>query len=540
MKITYAQLNLKVGDLKNNFKKIEKAYLKALKDNSDIIVYPEIATLGYQPLDLLENKKMVEENIKLIENFAKKTGRTCAVIGYVDLNKSSYGKKLRNACCVCHNGKIIKKIYKRYLPTYDVFDEARYFQPAETADNIITFKNKKILITVCEDIWSHTGLLPDKNLYPEDLISGVKGVDYIINISASPYYYGKIELRKRILSEIAKNKKSKIIYLNLVGANDELIFDGTSLYITEKGKIFSLNSFREEIFTIDTTKEYENNNPETIEHKINAIILGIKDFFKKQNFKKAVLGISGGIDSAVVAWLLAKALGKENVFGLILPSEFTSKNSINDAILLAENLGIKYEIIKIKKMYNMYLKELKFDPNNIDITLQNLQARIRANILMAYSNRYKFLLVTTGNKSEIAVGYSTLYGDSCGAIAPVGDVLKTDIYKIAEFINLEKEIIPHSIITKPPTAELKPNQKDQDDLPPYEILDKIIKLYIEEGIEPNVIYTRHVKDRKLVESVIKRIESNEYKRKQMPPVLKISKKAFGSGRKFPIVKNILL
>lgn len=390
-------------------------------------------------------------------------------------------------------------------------------------------------MTICEDIWSDTELLPDKNLYKKNIIKNYRA-DIIINISASPYHYGKQSQRKKILSSISKNNKSLIVYVNNCGANDELVFDGSSMIINPKGKICQLPPFEENVKNLDIENFEANEINEDISWIELAIVSGIKDYFVKQNFKKAVIGLSGGIDSAVVAYLCVKALGKENVLGVLMPSKFTSKQSVEDAIKLSKNLGVDYHTVEIKEIYEQYLKTLKLDETTIDITLQNLQSRIRGNILMSYSNKYGYLVVTTGNKSEISVGYSTLYGDTCGAIAPIGDLLKTDVYKLAEHINRNEEIIPKSIIQRPPTAELKPGQKDQDDLPPYEILDEIIKLYLEEQMEFEEI-KKKIKDEKLLKNIITRIEKNEYKRKQMPLVLKLSKKSFGTGRKMPIVKS---
>ncbi len=536
MKLTIAQLNLKPGDIYSNILKAKEAYLNAEKQDSDIIVYPELTTFGYQPYDILENKEIIKLNVKAIKDFSKIVKKTVAVIGFVSLNKKE-GKRLFNSAAVISNGRIIKIFNKNLLPTYDIFDERRYFEEGDNYE-AIEIKGRKVLITICEDIWADTELLPDKNLYKKNILSNYKS-DLILNLSASPYYYGKCEKRKKVLKKLAKKYNSDIIYVNCVGANDELIFDGSSMLVTKKSNIFQLSPFEEKVETIDIENFKNFEIKEDISFIEKALITGIRDFFYKQKFNKAVIGISGGIDSAVVAYLATKALGNNNVCGLIMPSKFTSSKSITDAVKLLENLNLKYEIISINDIYESYKKLLKLDDTVIDLTLQNIQSRIRSNILMAYSNKYGFIVLNTSNKSEIAMGYSTLYGDSCGALSVIGDLFKTDVYELANHINREKEIIPQSIINKVPTAELKPNQKDEDDLPPYKILDKILKLYIEEGLTPRAIIKKIGKSN-LVFSIIQRVESNEYKRKQMPLILKVSKKAFGSGRKMPVVKNIIV
>jgi len=530
MKITLAQINLKIGDIKKNLEKIIDAYKKAEKENSDIIVFPELTITGYPPMDILENRNLIEDNIKALDIFKNYVKKTAAVVGFVDINNKK-GKKLLNSIAFIENGKIKHIFYKNLLPTYDVFDEKRYFEEGNDYE-VFNFKGKKILLTVCEDIWADTELLPDVNLYKTNIIKKFNP-DLIINISASPYYYGKITERKKILKEISLNKKATIIYVNYYGAQDSLVFDGSSMII-DGNKIYQLQSFTEKIETIDINNFKNQEFEEDISSLEKAIITGIKDYFEKQTLKKAILGVSGGIDSAVVSCLLSKALGNENVFGLIMPSKFTSNNSISDAVKLLNNLKIKYEIVSINDIYTSYLKTLKLDEKEIDITIQNIQARIRANILMAYSNKYGYIVINTSNKSEIAMGYSTIYGDSCGAISPIGDVLKTDVYRLSKLINSEKEIIPLSIINRAPTAELKPNQKDEDDLPPYKILDKVIKLYIEEQKDLKEIEKEI--DPLIVNQIIKRIEANEYKRKQFPLIIKVSKKTFGTGRIMPIVK----
>jgi NAD+ synthase (glutamine-hydrolysing) len=531
MRVTLAQINLKIGDIKKNLEKIIDAYKKAEKENSDIIVFPELTTTGYSPMDILENRNFIEDNLKALNIFKNYVKKTAAVVGFVDINKKK-GKKLLNSTAFIENGKIKHIFYKNLLPTYDVFDEKRYFEEGNEYE-VFNFKGKKILLTVCEDIWADTELLPDVNLYKTNIIKKFNP-DIIINISASPYYYGKQNERKKILKKISTEKKAVIIYVNCYGGQDSLVFDGSSM-VVNRNKMYQSEPFKENTETIELYNFKNQEFNEDISSLEKAIITGIKDYFEKQGFKKAILGVSGGIDSAVVSCLLSKALGSENVFGLIMPSKFTSKKSINDAIKLLNNLKIKYEIVSINDIYTSYLETLKLDEKEIDITIQNIQARIRANILMAYSNIHNCLVVNTSNKSEIAVGYSTMYGDTCGAISPIGDVLKTDVYKLAQYINSDKKVIPQSIIKRPPTAELKPNQKDEDDIPPYKLLDRVIKLYIEEQRDFKEI-SREI-DEKMLNQIIKRIEANEYKRKQFPIIIKVSKKSFGNGRIMPVVKS---
>jgi len=539
MRIALAQINTTVGDIQANIKKINYYYQKAKKEKADIVIFPELTITGYPPLDLLENSDFIDKNIQALKSFSKKVSGTACIIGYVDINPQVKGKKIKNAAAFIHNQKITN-IYKSLLPTYDIFDEERYFE-SSNENQLLIYNSEKIGLTICEDVWADTKLLPDRFLYKFNPLKKLLflGAKTIINISASPFEKGKIKQKIEILSEIARQNKIKIIYVNSVGANDELIFDGRSFILNEKGEIILKLKEFEEDFQIfeDKSNNLENiTYSESTEEIKKAIILGIKDYFFKQGFSKALLGLSGGIDSAVVAALSKEALGSENVTAILMPSEYTSKESIYYSLKLAKNLGIKTKTLPIAKIYKEYLNTLSLKTSKIDTTLQNIQARIRGNILMALSNKNGALVLTTGNKSEISMGYSTLYGDTAGAIAPLGDVLKTDVYNLARLINLKKEIIPDFIIKRPPTAELKPNQKDQDDLPPYEVLDKIIEMYIENNIRIKEI-ERKLK-RKDVISIIKRIENNEYKRKQIPICFKISSKSFGSARKMPINKKI--
>ncbi len=535
MKIGLAHINLTPGDISGNLKKAVDIYHKAAKAECDVVVYPELTIPGYIPFDMLNYSWFIEKNLTALQKFASITSQTAAVIGYIDKNQQGWGKPLKNAAAFIKNGRIIKKIYKKVLPFSDIFYEQRYFESDNTPPQIINFRGRKILVTVCADIWYGTEILSTPKVCKSSPLDSKKNYDMIINISASPYYSGKIEKKLNILQKTSIKKKADIVYVNICGATETTVFDGTSFFISGS-KTFITSPFTEGLSIVNTEDFQSTQIKEDISFIEKAIILGIKDFFSKLGFEKALIGVSGGIDSAVVLCLATKALGSRNVKGILLPSKFTSNQSIEDAVNLCQNLSCDYEIISITDIYDSYLKTLKIDDKNPNLTVQNIQPRIRANLLMAYSNLHSYILLNTSNKSEIATGYSTLYGDSCGAIAPIGDVLKTDVYKIAELINSRKTLIPTSIIKKPPTAELKPNQKDEDDLPPYSILDKIIKMYIEEKKDP-VEIVKAIGRKEIVYSVIKRIEAFEYKRKQMPPIIKVSKCSFGDERKMPIIKR---
>jgi len=540
VKIFAVQLNSKVGDIDINLEKMRSFYETACKQGAELVVFPELCVIGYPPLDLLENRNLIKSARKASIKFASLTSRGPACIfGLPVENTSGQGKPLYNCAIFAENGKISKIVGKALLPTYDIFDEARYFESWD-GDRIVNLNGAKIGLTVCEDIWGDTALLPNSNLYKKNPLKEIsqKKPDLIINISASPFHKEKPENREKILSNLAKKIRTKILYVNCCGANDELIFDGGSFLFSSRGEVLHRGEFFiETAAMIDThnSKKQGTRNTEVISDIKSALVMGIKDYFHKQGFKKAVIGLSGGIDSAVVADLACEAIGNENVLGLLMPSPYTSQRSINDALKLAKNLTIKSEIKYISKIYSSFLKELGFS-GGIDLSMQNLQSRIRGSLLMAYSNKYGYLALTTGNKSEIAMGYCTLYGDTAGAIAPIGDLLKTEVYQLADFINRQNEKIPLSIINRAPTAELKPNQKDQDDLPPYDILDKIIRSHIEQGL-PFEKTAKICASKELAKNVIRRIESNEYKRKQLPLCLKVSSKSFGSGRKMPIVKK---
>ncbi|MCK5655283.1 MAG: NAD+ synthase [Candidatus Aureabacteria bacterium] len=541
MKITIAQLNPVIGDIKGNIKKASRAITVSKTENPDLIVFPELYLTGYPPRDLLDSKWFLEQvnqaEKKLIQISRKNPGMGI-LIGTVLPANNKKGKKLHNAAVLFYKGKIISKTYKTLLPSYDVFDETRYFQHGKEIKPV-KFKGNKIGITICEDAWNiHTPLLKERyNIDPVKILAA-KGIDLLINISASPFHIGKESLRCKLFTNHAKKYKIPVVFVNQIGGNDELVFDGRSMFFDKRGNLNTiLPSFEEKIKTVDTaSNESINYTPqENFESLYNALVLGLKDYTHKCGFKKVILGLSGGIDSAVTCCIAKDALGKENVIGITMPSRYSSTGSIEDSKKLAKTLGIKFETIPIKNLFSTYLRSLKkqFAGRKSNIAEENIQARIRGNILMALSNKFGYMVLSTGNKSEAAVGYCTLYGDMSGGLSVLSDVPKTLVYKLADYINKDKIIIPEKTITKVPSAELRTNQKDQDTLPPYEILDKIIELYIDRHLSIKEISSKRI-PLKTVKWVVNAINRSEYKRRQSAPGLKVTSKAFGTGRRMPI------
>lgn len=539
MKIALAQFNPIVGDISGNKNKIINLIEESGKQNADIIVFPELATIGYPPMDLLENKALIKQNIDSLIEIASKVSDTAVVIGAATTDES--GNIFNSALFISH-GKIIRTYNKTLLPNYDVFDEERYF----TSGNSylpVEFKGIKIGLTVCEDIWNcEDSEFTGGRKYDIDPVSiyAEKKIDLLINISASPFVTGKIQSRREMVSSIAKKYAIEIVYVNQVGGNDSLVFDGSSFGVNKKGQITSTGKYFEEgityhLFGSENQIHFNDNLLEEIE---SALICGLRDYAHKSGFNKALLGLSGGIDSALTAVIAAKALGKENVTGITMPSVFSSQGSVDDSKKLADNLGINFEIIPIKRLHESYIEDLAhvFKNAKPDVTEENLQARIRGNLLMAYSNKFSALLLSTGNKSELSMGYCTLYGDMNGGLAVISDLPKTTVYELSKFINRNGEIIPSDTITKPPSAELRENQTDQDTLPPYDILDSIIECYIEKKMSSAEIIKKGF-DKATVEFVLKAIDRNEYKRRQAAPGLKVTGKAFGIGRRYPIVQR---
>ncbi len=545
MKIALAQLNYTVGDFDNNTQKIIAQIKEAKRKKADLIVFSELAVCGYPPLDMLENKFFIERSLRAINDIQLHCDGITAIVGAPSPNNTTNGKALFNSAFVIQNGHIEKIINKTLLPNYDVFDEYRYFESNSDFDTI-PLNGIKIGITICEDLWFDQPKLTAaarSTLYrqnPMEKLSGL-GVQLIINLSASPFSGYQENIRNAILTRNASTYKVPIVYVNQIGANTDLIFDGRSKVINAEGEVvMSLKRFEEDFQLVDFEKIGRLNpihtNFDIIENIYHALILGIRDFFAKNSFKQAVIGLSGGLDSAVVAALAVNALGNENITGLLMPSEFSTQHSIDDAIALAKNLKIAHKIIPIKATYEAFNQTLDaiFKDNTFGITQENLQARIRGTLLMAYSNKYGHIVLNTSNKSELAVGYSTLYGDSNGALSVIGDLYKTDVYKLADFINRHNYVIPQNIITKAPSAELRPNQKDSDSLPEYELLDKILYLLIEKQLPPAEVADYGFSP-ELVGRVSDMIFNAEYKRFQFPPILRVSTKAFGSGRRWPLV-----
>ncbi|WKV08511.1 NAD+ synthase [Thermoanaerobacterium sp. CMT5567-10] len=542
MKIALAQLNPTVGDIKNNCEKIIKYIKEAKKANMDLIVFPELSIIGYPPKDLLYNPDFLETSYSALnELILPETNGIGVIVGIATKDKEK-DYMLHNSALLLYNGKIIGQADKTLLPNYDVFDEQRYFEPAKSR-TCFDFKGMRLAVNICEDIWNDKDFW-ERPRYDIDVLEEQYKLnpDIFINISASPYNLGKQELRTKMVKQISKKYKLPLIYVNQVGGNDELIFDGNSFAINSNGdRVVNLRSFSEDIAFVDTENLDELKPLQEIKEDISwvhdALILGLKDYFRKTGFKKAVVGLSGGIDSAVTCALAVKALGRENVLGVSMPSRYSSEGSKDDARDLAQNLGIQYRVIPIEDVFKSYISIFNKDGDVLgDLAEENLQARIRGNYLMFISNREGYMVLTTGNKSEIAVGYCTLYGDMSGGLAVISDVPKTMVYELAKYINRDKIIIPLSTIEKAPSAELRPNQKDTDSLPPYEILDDILKLYIEDDKSISEIVSEGY-DEDIVRDVIRKVNNAEYKRKQAAPGLKVTTKAFGVGRRMPIAQK---
>lgn len=542
MKITIAQLNPIVGDIDGNFSKIKNTLSKYSIDSSDLIVFPELFLVGYPPRDLLERVGFIDKTQKVVQELIKLSveyQQTGILLGVPLPATKKTGRCLYNSALLIYQGKILMSQNKSLLPTYDVFDEARYFDPASEI-NTVSFKGDTLGISICEDAWNDPELWL-KQIYSIDPIGilAEKGVTILINISASPFYMGKEEIRYRIIRNHVKKYKIPFIFANQVGANDELIFDGRSMFIDSKGEpIRIFPSFKEHVETIDTSLSGISEvyvPQDKIETIYEALILGIRDYMRKCGFSKAVIGLSGGIDSSVTCCLAKDAIGSKNILGVSMPSPYSSKGSVEDSRKLAENIGVEFKVIPISTIYSSYIDSLSeyFKGKETDVTEENIQARIRANILMALSNKFGYIVLSTGNKSELSVGYSTLYGDMAGGLAVISDVPKTIVYKLASYINKKSEVIPREIYEKPPSAELKPDQKDQDTLPPYDILDQILHYYIVEGYSLKDLLDLKFNS-EIVKWVVQAVDRNEYKRRQAAPGLRVTTKAFGMGRRMPI------
>lgn len=548
MKIALAQLNYHIGHFEKNEQLIINAINQAKTNAAELVVFSELCICGYPPHDLLERKEFIEECINSIERVAKTCCDIAAIVGGPAINPNNKGKKLYNAAYFLNDGKIQQTFYKSLLPTYDIFDEYRYFEP-NTSYELLEFKGLKMAITICEDIWENQPVanpFAQSRLYAnspmEHLIT--KNPEIIINIASSPFSYVQEGTRKGVLRINAEKYQIPVVYVNQVGANTELVFDGNSMVLDKKGQMCQkCQRFVEDIQYVET------NNLNPIDEKIveaekdyhipliyEALVLGIRDYFQKMGFKQATLGLSGGIDSAIVVKLAVDALGADNVRVLLMPSQFSSDHSVKDAIDLANNLGIQYDIVNIKDIYEQFDQSLNpiFKDLPFNVAEENIQARIRGTLMMALSNKFGHILLNTTNKSEAAVGYGTLYGDMNGGISVLGDVYKTDVFKLARYINRNDEIIPENTIIKPPSAELRPDQKDSDSLPDYDILDGILYNYIELNRSPKEIESLGY-NIATINKTIRLVNINEYKRFQQAPILRVSSKAFGFGRRIPLV-----
>jgi NAD+ synthase (glutamine-hydrolysing) len=539
------QLNSTVGDFAANRQKLAAGYERAAALGAEFVLAPELFLCGYPPRDLLLRADFIETNLAALADTAKSIGPVPLCVGYVDQNAERPGRALRNSAAVLQNGTIVWRTHKSLLPTYDVFDEDRYFEPAKVVAPF-EFNGHKLGITICEDIWNDEDFWPER-LYRRDPIKELisRGAEIILNISASPWHDGKEKTRLAMLQRVARDERVPLAQVNLVGANDELIFDGHSVALNHRGEPLALGKgFAEDIFVADLDAgpaPAETEWPARERQIFSALSLGIRDYVHKCGFKSVIVGLSGGIDSALTAVLAADALGPDKVLGVSMPARYSSEGSLSDAGALAKNLGIRYEVLPIEPVFQTVEKQLAkvFAGSRPNEAEENVQSRLRGVTLMALSNKFGALVLTTGNKSEMAVGYCTLYGDMCGALAVIADVFKTDIYKIARWLNREREIIPAASISKPPSAELRPDQKDQDSLPPYETLDAILDLYVVKNLSREEII-RSGFDAAVVNDVINKINFSEYKRRQAAPGLKVSPRAFGMGRRIPIAQRFRL
>lgn len=541
MRILVAQINPTIGDLKGNTHLIIQAINRGKSQKADLVVFPELALTGYPPEDFLLLPHFIQAASDHLHEIVQATEGIAAIVGLPRYNPHKVEKSLYNSAAFIRNRTLVDFADKILLPTYDVFDERRYFEPGVEV-KIWELEGEKIAVSICEDLWQHSGLLQTVS-YRRDPILEFKGQKptCMINISASPYSFNKFQTRFQVCLSAARALDCPLILCNQVGGNDSLIFDGYSLYVDRHGLIQRAKGFAEDEFIVDLSQPTKANGMDGngIADLYYALVLGIRDYFKKLGFKKACLGLSGGIDSAVVACLAVEALGSKQVLALSMPSRYSATESARDAELLARKLGTDYQEMTIEAPFESYLTLLSpaFKGKDLDVTEENIQARIRGMLLMAFSNKFGYLVLSTGNKSELAMGYSTLYGDMCGGLAVIGDVTKQQVYALAHWINRRQEIIPWNTIKRPPSAELRPNQKDSDTLPDYAIVDQVLQSYVEDHQSPEWIAENFHYPLGLVQDLVKRIHANEYKRRQAPPSLRISEKAFSVGRRFPIVQR---
>jgi NAD+ synthase (glutamine-hydrolysing) len=545
MKIAIAQINLHIGNFAGNLARMRRAVAEAKEQGADIVMLPELATVGYPPRDFLEFDDFIAQAQEVVEALKEDAHGIAIVLGSLTVNPLSEGKDLYNSAYFLAEGEVLAVQHKTLLPTYDIFDEYRYFEPADRWQ-VVEYQGQRIALTICEDIWNVGNENPLYKVCPMDELIG-QSPDFMLNISASPFSFDHAADRVHVLRANVERYGVPIFYVNISGAQTEVIFDGGSLVMSPNGDVYDeLPYFEECVRTYELAEVIAATDPlgeqprdkMTLIH--DALVLGLRDYFGKLGFKRTILGLSGGIDSAVVAVLAARALGADNVRCILMPSQFSSDHSVNDARQLAENLGTQYDIIPIENIYESYQEALRphFWGKDFNITEENLQARTRGMLLMAFSNKFGNILLNTSNKSEMAVGYGTLYGDMCGGLSVIGDLYKMEVFDLARFMNKDGEVIPENIITKPPSAELRPDQKDSDSLPDYAILDEVLFQYIEKRKGPKEIVAQGF-DEALVQRILRLVNINEFKRHQTAPVLRVSNKAFGMGRRLPIVAKYL-
>jgi len=540
VKIGLGQINPTVGDFAGNSAKIVAYSQRARAEGAGLILFPELSVCGYPPRDLVERTSFVAHNREATEHIAAETRGIAVVCGLVTPARADTGKSVMNSAALLMDGEIKFVQSKMLLPTYDVFDELRNFAPARHQD-LFSFYGKQMALTICEDAWNDKHFWP-RQLYSVDPVEALvkAGGNFIVNISASPFWTGKRELRQEMLATIARTDRVPVAFVNQVGGNDSLVFDGSSLVFDREGKIVAQGkSFEEDLIFFDSDSLQGDMHPQIPGEEASiygALVLGTRDYIAKCGFRRAIVGLSGGIDSALTAAIAVDAIGPQNVIGVGMPSEYSSEGSITDARELAANLGIRFEILPIRDIFHAFKGTLGkvFEGQKEDVTEENIQSRIRGSLLMALSNKFCALVLSTGNKSELGVGYCTLYGDMAGGLAVINDVPKTLVYRLSQYVNSRKPWIPQSSLDKPPSAELRPDQKDTDSLPPYDVLDAILEDYVEQSRSAEDIAREHGFDLALVKGVIRMVERNEYKRQQAAPGIKISPKAFGYGRRFPI------
>jgi len=542
MKIGIAQINAVVGDFPGNAKRILAAYRECLEKGADLVVTPEMSLVGYPPRDLVFKSQFVPKCLQALDYLADETKAVPLLVGYVDFHTGEIGKPYRNAVAWLESGKIRQRFFKTLLPTYDVFDERRYFEPGEVCAPF-EWNGKRIGVTICEDIWTEDYL--QRPFYDRDPVAELcaRGVDLILNMSASPFHLGKPACRRQMLSDVAKEARVPVVYCNSMGGNDQLVFDGHSVVVDATGEVIAqLSGFTEESRVVDVAAggEVETLRTSDAEQLYSALVLGLRDYATKCGFSSVCLGLSGGIDSALTAVIAADALGSENVHGLTMPSPYSSSGSVIDSFDLAKKLGIRCDEISISAAFESVKKTMAplFEGRKEDVTEENMQARLRGLLLMALSNKDNHLLLTTGNKSELAVGYCTIYGDMCGGLAVISDLPKTKVFEVARWINRDQERIPWNTIEKPPSAELRPDQKDQDTLPEYDVLDQILELYVEQHLGAEEIVERGF-DETMVRWIQRRVDLNEWKRQQAAPGIRVTSKAFGIGRRMPIAQRFV-